>query len=84
MSDSELSSRLVYKLWMGCILLRRLEIWSVDGCSQPSTLGGWVSVRGRCEQERRSGALGGSECEPGRGQNSLTPCPASLLDASLP
>lgn len=71
------------------LLLRRLQIWSLDGCSHPRTSGwgeggGWVSVSGRCEQERGSGALGGSECEPGRGQNSLILCPASLIDASLP
>lgn len=41
---------------------------------------GWVSVSGRCEQERGPGALGGSECELGRGQSNLTPCPASLFD----
>lgn len=84
-SVSELSSRLVYEPWMaGFIrnfLLWRLQIWSVDGCGEPRTLRGWVSVSGRCEQERGSGALSGSECDLG---NNLTPCPASLFDVSLP
>lgn len=59
-------------------LLWRLQIWSVD---EPRTLWGSVSVSGRCEQERGSGASSGSECDLG---NNLTPCPASLFDVSVP
>lgn len=44
----------------------------------------WTSVSGRSEQEKGTGALGGSECELGRGQSNLNPCPPSLPGVNPP